>query len=143
MGRMTDDVPTSTRFAALRVRKYRRFLGAVLLAMTADSIEHVISYWVMFQRFHSSALAGFAVIGHWVPFLLLAVPMGSLADRHDCRRLVRISQWLFMLASAAWGVLLLTDTLEVWPAAAILLVHGVAGVVGAPALQLLIHHMVA
>ena len=38
--------------------------------MMADNIEHVISYWVMFQKFHSPALGGFAVICHWVPFLL-------------------------------------------------------------------------
>src|SRR5262245_34166004 len=139
---MRDDVQTATRFSALRVRDYRRFFVAVLLTMTADSIEHVISYWIMFRRFDSSALAGFAVISHWVPFLLLAVPMGALADRQDGRRLVRISQALFMLASATWGLLVVTDTLEVWHAAVLLLVHGVAGVIGAPALQLLIHHMV-
>ena len=38
----------------------------------ADNIEHVISYWVMFQKFHSPALGGFAVVSHWVPYLFLA-----------------------------------------------------------------------
>ena len=32
------------RFAALHVGEYRRYFIAVLLAMTADNIEHVISY---------------------------------------------------------------------------------------------------
>jgi hypothetical protein len=58
------------RFAALRVRPYRQYFALSLLSMVADNIEHVISYWVMFQAFHSPALAGFAVISHWVPFLL-------------------------------------------------------------------------
>ena len=84
--------------------------------MTADNIEHVISYWVIFQKFHSPTLAGFAVISHWVPFLLFSVYAGSLADRYDCRRLIQASQALFMLASLAWGVLFLTDTLQVWHA---------------------------
>ena len=110
--------------------------------MTADNIEHVISYWVMFQTFHSPALAGFAVISHWVPFLLFSLYMGALADRHDCRKLIQISQGLFMLASLAWGVLFLLGTLQMWHAVAILLVHGAAGVVGAPASQLIIHDMV-
>ncbi|MEJ0070927.1 MAG: hypothetical protein WDO24_21765 [Pseudomonadota bacterium] len=26
--------------------------------MMADSIEHVISYWIIFQKFHTPALAG-------------------------------------------------------------------------------------
>ena len=34
---------TVPRFAALRVGDYRRYFSAVLLAMTADNIEHVIS----------------------------------------------------------------------------------------------------
>jgi len=111
--------------------------------MTADNIEHVISYWVMFQAFHSPALAGFAVISHWVPFLLFSLHAGALADRHDCRKLIQISQALFMIASLSWGVLFLLGTLEMWHAVVILLVHGVAGVLAAPATQLIIHDMVA
>ena len=51
--------------------------------MLADNIEHVISYWVMFQKFHSPALGGFAVISHWAPYLLFSVYSGALADRFD------------------------------------------------------------
>src|SRR5499425_260008 len=110
--------------------------------MTADNIEHVISYWVIFQVFHSPALAGFAVISHWVPFLLFSVYAGALADRHDCRKLIQAGQILFMVASLAWGLLFLTGALRMWHAAAILLVHGIAGVTVAPATQLIIHDMV-
>jgi MFS family permease len=134
--------PLAPRFAALHVPDYRRYFLAALLAMTADNIEHVISYWVIFLKFHSATLAGFAVISHWVPFLLFSFYAGVLADRYDCRKLVQVGQGLFMLASLAWGVLFLTDTLEVWHAVAILLIHGVAGVVGTAAVQLLLHDMV-
>ena len=54
-----------------------------------DNIEHVISYWLLYQKFHSPVLAGFAVISHWTPFLLFAVYFGALADRHDCRRVIQ------------------------------------------------------
>ena len=97
---------SSPRFAALRIRDYRRYFLLGLLSQTADNIEHVISYWVIFQKFHSPTLAGFAVISHWVPFLLFSFYMGALADRYDCRKLIQISQGMFMLASAAWGAAL-------------------------------------
>jgi MFS family permease len=132
----------AVRFAALHSRDYRWYYALGLVAMTADNIEHVISYWVIYQKFHSPTLAGFAVISHWVPFLLFSFHAGALADRYDCRRLIQASQALFMVASAAWGVLFLTDTLQVWHAVVILLVHGAAGVIGAPAQQLIIHDMV-
>ena len=133
---------SSPRFAALHARDYRHYFVLSLLAMTADNIEHVISYWVIFQKFHSPTLAGFAVISHWVPFLLFAVFTGALADRYDCRKLIQVGLGLFMLASLTWGVLFVTDTLRVWHAAAILLIHGAAGVVLGPAAQLIIHDMV-
>jgi len=130
------------RFAALHVPDYRRYWALALMAMTADNIEHVISYWVMFQKFHSPTLGGFAVISHWVPFLLFSFHAGALADRYDCRKLIQISQAMFMLSSVAWGVLFLTNRLEVWHAVVILCLHGSAGVIGAPAQQLIIHDMV-
>jgi MFS family permease len=146
---MTGLHPTRTsgstplpKFAALRTQAYRRYFALNLLSMTADNIEHVISYWVMFQLFHSPALAGFAVISHWVPFLLFSMHAGALADRHDCRRLIQISQGLFMLASLAWGLLFLAGALQMWHAVVILLIHGAAGVLGSPASQLIIHDMV-
>jgi MFS family permease len=130
------------RFAALRVPAYRRYFTFSLMSMMADNIEHVISYWVMFQAFHSAALGGFAVISHWVPFLFFSFYTGALADRHDCRRLIQISQALFMLASLSWGVLFLAGRLQMWHAVVLLVIHGFAGVVGAPAMQLMIHDMV-
>jgi MFS family permease len=133
---------STQRFAALRVRDYRHYFLLGLLSQAADNIEHVISYWVIFQKFHSPTLGGFAVISHWVPFLLFSVYMGALADRYDCRKLIQISQGMFMLASLAWGLLFLTDTLALWHAVVILLVHGAAGVFAATATQLILHDMV-
>jgi MFS family permease len=138
---VTRSVP-ALRFAALHVPDYRRYFVATLLAMTGDTIEHVISYWVIFQKFHSPTLAGFAVVSHWVPFLLFSAYTGALADRYDCRKLIHVSQALYLMATLAWGLLILTDTLQVWHAVVILLVHGFAGVAGGTASQLIIHDMV-
>jgi MFS family permease len=135
--------PAATlRFAALHHRDFRRYLIFGLMSATADNIEHVISYWVIFQAFYSAALGGFAVISHWIPFLLFSVYSGALADRYDCRKLIQISQGLFMLASLSWGLLFLTGWLRMWHAVVILSIHGFAGVVGTTAIQVIIHDMV-
>ena len=130
------------KFAALHHPDYRRYFLFTLLSAVADNIEHVISYWVIFQVFHSPSLGGFAVISHWVPFLLFSVHAGALADRFDCRRLIQISQGLFMLASLCWAVLFFTGGLRLWHAVVILVIHGAAGVIAAPAAQLIIHDIV-
>jgi MFS family permease len=135
-------VPGPGRFAALRNRDCRPYLFGAALAMMADNIEHVITYWVLWQKFHSSALVGFEVISHWVPFLLLSVTFGALADRHDCRRVIQAAQVLFMVVSALWGVLFVTDSLHVWEACVLLVLHGCAGAIWGPGEQLMLHDFV-
>lgn len=137
-----DDAPSQKSFAALRHPHCRAYLIGTMLAMMADNIEHVISYWIIYQKFQSPALAGFAVISHWLPFLLFSIYSGALADRFDPRRIIQISMLLFGLVSLGWGLLFFTDTLEMWHAAALLVVHGLAGVLWNPAAQLLIHDIV-
>src|ERR1700730_6648650 len=111
-------------------------------AMLADNIEHVISYWVIFQKFHSPALGGFAVISHWAPFLLFSMYSGALADRFDPRRIIQLGMLTFMSVSIAWGVLFTTGALQEWHARVLLIIHGFAGVLWGPASQLLLHHIV-
>src|SRR2546430_15702717 len=113
-----------------------------MLAMMADNIEHVISYWLLYQKFHSPVLAGFAVISHWTPFLFFSVYFGALADRHDCRRVIQAGQLMYAGVSLMWGILFLTDTIQVWHACVLLVIHGMAGVVGGPGSQLIIHDIV-
>tara|TARA_R110000787_G_scaffold9052_6_gene31792 strand:- start:2526 stop:3788 length:1263 start_codon:yes stop_codon:yes gene_type:complete len=129
-------------FIALRHPAARMYLIGAALAMMADSVEHVISYWMIYEKFQSPALAGFAVISHWLPFLLFSFWSGSLADRYDPRRIIQLGMLLFMLVSAGWGILFWLDTLEVWHAAVLLVIHGFAGVLWAPAAQLFIHAIV-
>jgi MFS family permease len=129
-------------FAALQHRDFRIYVVTSLLSMMADSVEHVISYWLLFQRFHSPVLGGFAIISHWAPFLLFSVYVGALADRYDCRRIIQIAQLMYMAVSLMWGVLFLTGAIQVWHACALLVVHGMAGVIWSPGSQLLIHDMV-
>ncbi len=129
-------------FAALRHPGFRPYLIFSAMAMMADSIEHVISYWVVFQKFQSPSLGGFAVLSHWLPYLFFSVYSGALADRFDPRRLIQIGMGCFITASLAWGYFFYTDTLEVWHAQVILVLHGCAGVLWSPASQLLIHDIV-
>jgi MFS family permease len=132
----------SRKFAALYNRDCRPYLFGAGLAMMADNIEHVITYWVLWQKFHSPALTGFEVISHWVPFLLFSVYFGGLADRHDCRRLIQGAQALFMFVSAAWGVLFVTHSLQIWMACVLLVLHGCAGSLWGPGEQLMLHDFV-
>lgn len=128
--------------SALRIPGFRIFLLTFLMAMMADNIEHVISYWVAFQKFHSPALGGFAVVSHWLPFLMFSVPVGALNDRFDSRRLIQAGMLLFITASAGWGYFFVTDSLRVWHAMLLLTIHGCAGVLWGTSSQMLLYDIV-
>jgi MFS family permease len=133
---------TGLAFAALHHRDFRPYFLTTMLSMMADNIEHVISYWVIFEIFHSPTLAGFAVVSHWLPFLLLSWYFGGLSDRFDYRRIIQASQLMYMGVSVAWAILIVTDSLEVWHAAVLLVVHGLAGTLWGPGSQLILHNLV-
>ena len=129
-------------FAVLANPSFRWFTIASVLWMMGDNIEHVISYWVLYEEFDSPVLGGYAVVSHWVPFLLGSVFAGSLADRYDCRKLFLVSMVMFIFVSLGWAFVFATDTLEIWHAVVLLTIHGMAGVVFTPASQLIIHDIV-
>jgi hypothetical protein len=129
-------------FAALRHRGYGGFVLASAVAMLADNTEHVISYWVLHQKFHSPALGAFAVISHWVPFLLFSAYAGALAGRFNPRRMIQVGMLLFMAVSIGWGLLFVHGPLHIWQAWLLLSLHGVAGVLWTPPSQVLIHDIV-
>lgn len=134
--------PAPRAFDALRVPGFGIFVGTFMLTMMADNIEHVISYWVVFQKFHSPALGGFAVVAHWLPYLLFSVAAGALNDRFDSRRLIQAGAALFMVVSLGWGWFFVTDTLEMWHAMVLLALHGCAGVLWMTSSQMLLYDIV-
>ncbi len=139
---MTTQTTPHRPFDALRLPGFRIFLLTFLLTMMADNVEHVISYWVAFQKFHSQALGGFAVVSHWVPYLVFSVPVGALNDRFDSRRLIQLGAGLFMAVSLGWGYFFVTGTLQIWHAMLLLVLHGCAGVFWLTSSQVLLYDVV-
>lgn len=139
---LKDVKQSGVSFGALRQPHFRAYFTYTMLAMMADNIEHVISYWVIYDLFRWEELQGFAVISHWSPFLLLSWYVGLLSDRFDCRRVIQWAMILYFVLTIAWAYFIITGTLTVWHACALLVVHGVAGVLWSPGSQLILHDMV-
>jgi MFS family permease len=136
-----SSAPTKA-FSALSLPGYRAYVATFMLTMMADNIEHVISYWVVFKKFHSPALGGFAVVSHWLPYLFFSVAVGAMNDRFDSRRIIQVGAALFVTASAGWGYFFWSDTLRVWHAMLLLVLHGCAGVLWVTSSQVLLYDIV-
>jgi Transmembrane secretion effector len=55
---------------------------------------------------------------------------------------IQASQLMYAGVSLTWAILFLTDTIQIWHACVLLVVHGMAGVLGGPGSQLIIHDIV-
>ncbi|MEO7123213.1 MAG: MFS transporter [Lacisediminihabitans sp.] len=135
---MNTNAPTP-KFQVLRSWKTAPYLVGAGMAMMGDNIEHVITYLILWNTFHSPILVGFQLISHWLPYLLGSVYAGALAERFDCRRIIQIAQGLFMFVSLCWGVLFLTGSLQLWEACVLLVLHGLAGCLWGPAEQMMLY----
>jgi MFS family permease len=143
MNTSASATPTSQpSFSALKIFNFRGHLFTYMLTMMADNIEHVISYWMIFQKFHLPELGGFAIVSHWVPFIVFSVPVGALADRVDPRRLIQLGNLMFLTCSLGWAYFFFTDSLEMWEAMLLLVLHGCSGVFWSTSSQLLLHDIV-
>lgn len=127
------------KFNILRRKEPRSYILGAALSMMADSVEHVLTYWVLWQIFESPGLVGFQIVSHWLPFLLFSVYAGALAEKYDCRRIIQVAQVLFMGVSLGWALLFLSGSLEMWHACILLILHGVAGSIWMPAEQLMLY----
>src|SRR6202011_2527791 len=58
-----------------------------------------------------------------------------------CRKIIQTAQLLFMSVSAIWGVLFITNSLQIWHALVLLSMHGLAGAIWMPAEQLMLHDL--
>jgi MFS family permease len=130
------------RFPALRVPQFRLYWLTSTVAMVGDNIEHVIGYWLLWELTQSPFWLGYAVFAHWFPFIVGSLHAGAWADRFDNRRLLQLSQGLYIACSGTLGLLYVTGQLQLWHMIVLLLVHGFAGVIQTPSSQVLIHDLV-
>ena len=69
--------------------------------------------------------------------------LGAFFEQNStvAKKIIQVAQLLFMSVSAIWGVLFLTNSLQMWHAMVLLTMHGLAGAIWAPAEQLMLHDL--
>ncbi|MDB5818519.1 MAG: hypothetical protein JWQ11_2159, partial [Rhizobacter sp.] len=74
--------------------------------------------------------------------LAFSVSVGGMADKRDPRRIIQVGMVMFICVSLGWGYFFITDSLQMWQAMLLLVVHGCAGVLWQTSSQLLLHDIV-
>ncbi|WP_104086187.1 MFS transporter [Arthrobacter sp. GMC3] len=134
--------PWNQTFSSLKVRNYRIFASANLLAVIAVWMQRVAQDWMVLELSGSVTAVGITVFMQFIPSLVLMPLGGILADRYSKRLILMISQSAAGILAALMAVLALTGHLEVWHIYVIAFVLGLVVVADQPARQVFVNELV-
>jgi len=137
-----EPIPPAGPFDPLRHAAFRSLWIAALASNIGDWMENVGSAWLMTELSRSATLVGLVQTSSALPFVLLGLPAGALADIVDRRRLLIITQ---ILAVAVLVVLaLLTAAGTITPTSLLVLTFalGVLAAAASPAWQAVVPDLV-
>jgi MFS family permease len=87
-------------YAAFRSRDYRFFTAANCFSTLGMQMLSVAVSWDLYLASHSPVVLGNVGLVQVAPFLFFALIAGHVADRYDRRKIILITQALYLLSSA-------------------------------------------
>jgi len=137
---LTESVQVSLR--ALDYPNFRHYVAARFLTTFAVQMQSVVIGWQVYAVTGDPLDLGLIGLAQFLPFFVLILPAGQIADRMD-RRLILM---LCYAVEAACAVMLLLLTLngirEVWPVFAVLVLFGSARAFSQPTSQAITPNLV-
>jgi MFS family permease len=130
------------RMAVLRNRDFAFFLSARFLATLAVQMQTVAVGWQVYEVTRDPLDLGLIGLSQFLPFVLLILPAGHLADTRDRRRILTLCFALecacaLLLLGLAWQGLR-----SAWPVFAVMMLFGIARAFAMPTGQALLPNLV-
>jgi MFS family permease len=130
-------------FASLRRhRNYRLFFSGQVISVSGTWMQNVALAWLVVELTRSPIAVGALAFCRFIPFTVLGLVAGVVADRLDNRKLVIGTQAFSMVLSAVLAALVLTGTETLWLVYVIAALGGIALVFDAPGRHALTFQMV-
>jgi MFS family permease len=130
-------------FRALRHRNYKLFFSGQLISLIGTWMDQVAESWLVYRLTGSSLLLGTVAFASQIPVFLLAPIGGALADRHDRRRILVITQSSMMALTFVLAWLTLSHRVHIWQVVTLAALTGIVNAFDLPARQAFIVDMVA
>ena len=134
---MTERPPS-----ALRHADFRRFLSARLLANVAVEMMVLAVGYQVYQLTHNPLDLGLIGLSQFLPFVILVLPAGYVADRFDRRRIVAACYATDGICATALLWLTLSGFTSAAPVFAVMSLFGTAVAFGMPTSQALLPNLV-
>jgi MFS family permease len=132
----------STRFSSLAYPDVRRYLSARFLVGIAVQMQTVAVGWQVYETTHNPLDLGLIGLSQFLPFVLLVLPAGHVADRHNRALILALCIALEFGCALALLAFTLSGLDVAWPVFAVMVVFGVARAFSMPAGQAIMPNLV-
>ena len=139
---MTIDGARARTFNAFRYPNFRRYWWGAVVSMVGTWVQGTALAFFVWELTRSPLATSLPMFFFGAPTLGLGLFGGVLADRVDRRRLLIVTQTLFMLQAAALAALTWLDLIRVWHIYLLSFLNGMTMAVDSPARQSLVPRLV-
>lgn len=135
----------SSMFQALKVFNYRLWVTGALISNVGTWMQRVAQDWLVLTILtnNSGTAAGITTGLQFLPILFLGPFAGLLGDRVNKRKLLLFTQTAMGLCALVLGVLVVTNTVQLWHVFVIAFLLGVASAFDAPSRQAFVSEVVS
>ncbi len=133
--------PAEGRLIVLRHPDLRRYLTARFIASIATQVQTVAVGWQVFRATGDPFDLGLVALSQFLPFVLLILPAGHVADRYDRRRIQLVTYVLLAVCAAALLGLALAGNIDTGPVFAVMVLFGIARAFNHPVGQALLPNL--
>lgn len=92
-------------YAALRVRDYRMYCVGWVVSVLGRQIQEVAVGYEIYERTGSTLALAWIGLAQALPLLACMIPAGHLADRFDRRKIIMLTQFVWVLSAVGLAAL--------------------------------------
>jgi MFS family permease len=133
--------PAEGRLIVLRHPDLRRYLSARFVVSVATQVPTVAVGWQIFSVTGDPFDLGLVALSQFLPFILLILPAGHVADRYDRRRVQLLTYALLAVCAAVLLALSVGGVTETAPIFGVMVLFGVARAFNQPTGQALLPNL--
>ncbi len=120
-------------FRSLEIPNYRRYLGGQVISASGSWIQQIALIWLVVKMTHGNGVAvGTVTALQFTPVLIGGAWAGVLADRLNKRRVLVMTSAGAGIFAGFLGVLVLTDSVQLWMVYALAAAFGAATALDSP-----------
>jgi MFS family permease len=127
---------------ALRHRNFRLFFAGQLISLIGTWMQQVAQSWLIYRLTHSALLLGAVGFAGQIPSLIFGPFGGHVADRHDRRRVLVMTQSASMVLAFVLAGLTLGGVIHEWHIFVLAALLGVVNAFDVPVRQAFLVQMV-